>query len=152
MIKIKVFQNPEVKRLFTIFALLLIGLIIIALLFGLAGRYQLKEAIINEQAEIIALISEKYPEAQQDMIRQLKQQDRDAALKGKDILKKYGISSEDLDMETPLLQSYLLQLIQAFVTGYHGCSAFSAFRVYKAVQPAASDQPYAKKINQGDYS
>ena len=105
MIKINIFQNPEVKKLFTIFALLLIGLIIIALLFGLAGRYQLKEAIINEQAEIIALISEKYPEAEQDVIKRITQNDNESALRGKDILKKYGINSEDLDLETPLLQN-----------------------------------------------
>ncbi|MDR9756236.1 MAG: HAMP domain-containing sensor histidine kinase [Thermoanaerobacterales bacterium] len=156
MIKIKVFQNPEVKRLFTIFALLLIGLIIIALLFGLAGRYQLKEAIINEQAEIIALISEKYPEAQQDMIRQLKQQDRDAALKGKDILKKYGISSEDLDMETPLLQKlFYYNLSRHLLLVIIACSAFGlALSVFIKKQYSQLHQisSYAKKINQGDYS
>ena len=156
MIKINIFQNPEVKKLFTIFALLLIGLIIIALLFSLAGRYQLKEAIINEQAEIIAVINEKYPEAEQDVIKRITQNDNESALRGKDILKKYGINSEDLDLETPLLQNFFFyDLSRYLLLVIIACVAFTLTllvflkKQYSELHEITS---YAGKINRGDYS
>lgn len=82
----KLSNNPEVNRLLTLFAFLLAFFMITALLFSLTGRHHLKQAFINNQASMIGMISEKYPEAEQDVIRQTTQTDEDAAIKGKAVL------------------------------------------------------------------
>ena len=149
-------RNPETNRLLAIFALLLAGLLIAALLLGLAGRYHLKQTVIESHASILGAITEKYPETEQDLINLIMHSDKEAASKGKDILSRYGIDSGDLQPETPLMQNlfrdnltvYLLLLVLAGVA--FAAAAFLFLR--KQYGQIREITRYAGKINTGDYS
>lgn len=152
----KLSKNPEVNKLLTLFAFLLAFFMITALLFSLAGRHHLKQAIINNQASIIGAISEKYPEAEQEVIRQITQTDQDAALRGKAVLSKYGIDAKDKQLDTPLMQNCFrynlsISLLLVLLT----CSAFiMAVLLFlkKQYGQIREISCYAGKINTGDYS
>ncbi len=156
MINIKFSRNPEINSLLAIFALLTAGLIIAALLLGLAGRYHLKQAVIESHTSIVGAITEKYPEAEQDLINLIMHPDKEAASRGKKILSKYGIDSGDLQPEIPLMQNYFrYNLVICLLLSVLAGGAFTA-----AVLPFLKKQygqireitRYAGKINRGDYS
>jgi signal transduction histidine kinase len=156
VIEIKLTSNPEANRLFTLFALLLAGLLIIAILFSLAGRHHLKQAIVNNQAATIGAVAEKYPEAEQDVIKQIMQKDNVAVQRGNDILSKYGIHSESILLETPLLQNYYhynlsMYLLLVILTCTACILTVLAFLKKQYGQIREITQ-YAGKINEGDYS
>ena len=152
----KLSKNPEANRLVTLFAFLLAIFMITALLFSLAGRYHIKQAVINNQASIIGIISEKHPEAEQDVIRQITQTDRDAALKGKAALSKYGIDAGGMRLDTPLMQNCFrynlsISLLLVLLTGSAFILAILLFlkKQYGQIREISC---YAGKINTGDYS
>lgn len=152
----KLSNNPEVNRLMTLFAFLLAFFMITALLFSLAGRHHLKQAFINNQASMIGMISEKYPEAEQDVIRQTTQTDEDAAIRGKAVLSRYGIDAKDTQLDTPLMQNCFhynlsLTLLLVLLTGCAFIAAISLFlkKQYGQIREVSC---YAGKINTGDYS
>jgi signal transduction histidine kinase len=156
VIKIKLSRNPEVNRLLAWFAFLLAGLLITALLLGLADRHHLKKTIIDSQASLIGTLVEKYPAAEPDLIKRIMDPDRETASRGKDILSRYGIDSGNLGLETPLLQGYfrqslLIYLLLALLSG----SAFALVTVlflkthYGQIREITR---YTGKINRGDYS
>jgi signal transduction histidine kinase len=156
VINIKFSRNPEINSLLAIFALLTAGLIIAALLLGLAGRYHLKQAVIESHTSIVGAITEKYPEAEQDLINLIMHPDKEAASRGKKILSKYGIDSGDLQPEIPLMQNYFrYNLVICLLLSVLAGGAFTA-----AVLPFLKKQygqireitRYAGKINRGDYS
>ena len=156
MIKIKLSRNPEVNRLLVLFAFLLAGLFIAAFLLGLAGRYHLKQALIESHASILGAITEKYPEAEQDLINRIMHPDKEAASRGINILSKYGIDSADLRLETPLMQNlfrynltvYLLLPVLAGVT-FAAATLFFLRKQYGQIRELTR---YAGKINAGDYA
>ncbi len=156
MIEIKLTRNPEANRLFTLFALLLAGLLITAILFSLAGRHHLKQALVNNQAAIIGAVAEKYPEAEQDMIKQIIEKDNDAVQRGNDILSKYGIQREGIALETPLLQNYYrYNLSMYLLLAILACTAFILTVLVflkKQYGQIREITQYAGKVNEGDYS
>ncbi|HOB29288.1 MAG TPA: HAMP domain-containing sensor histidine kinase [Bacillota bacterium] len=156
MIKIKLSRNPEVNRLLAVFAMLIAGLLIAALLLGLAGRYRLKQAVIQNHASIVGAITEKYPEAEPDIINRIMHPDKEAASRGLQILSKYGIDRGTLPLETPLLQNYF----RYNLTGYlllavlAGCAFAAASLLFLRKQYGQIREltRYAEKISAGDYS
>ncbi len=157
MIDVKLTKNPEVNRLLTIFAFLLIALVAAALLFSLAGRGYLTQAIIDGQAALVGATAEKYPETEQELVRQVMETDKAADIKrGKDILSKYGINSEDGQADTPLLQKYFRYSLESYLLLIIlACGAFiPAILLFLRKQYAQIGETarYAGKINAGDYS
>lgn len=152
----KLSKNPEVNRLMILFAILLAVFMITALLLSLAGRHHLKQAVINNQASIIGAISDKYPEAEQEVIKQITQTDRESALRGQAVLSRYGIDAADLQLNTPLMQNCFhyntaINLLLVFLTGSAFIAAVLLFlkKQYSQIQEIAC---YTGKINAGDYS
>jgi len=157
VIDVKLTKNPEVNRLLTLFAFLLIALLIAALLLSLAGRRHLKQAIIDSQTALVGATAEKYPEAEQELVRQVMETDKEADIKrGKAILSKYGINSEDRQADTPLLQKYFRYSLESYLLlVILACGAFILAvllflrKQYAQIRETAR---YAGKINAGDYS
>jgi signal transduction histidine kinase len=156
VIKVKLSRNPEAKRLLIIFAFLLAGLMITALLLSLAGRYHLKQAVIESQASAVGALVEKYPEAEKELIDLIMDPDHEAASRGKDILSRYGIDSDVLQLETPLLQNFFrFNLLNYFLMAVLAGGAFALVTVLflkKQYGQIRELTRYAGKISAGDYS
>lgn len=115
MIEIDPRGNPEVRRLLIIFALLLAGLLIAALLLTAAGHRYLKEAVVQSDASIIGAVAERYPDAEQELIGLLLHPDREAAARGREILSRYGITGGSPEPATPLMQRFFRYRLIAYL-------------------------------------
>ena len=154
MIKIKLSRNPEVNRLLVLFAFLLAGLLIAALLLGLAGRYHLKQALIESHASILGAITEKYPEAEQDLINRIMHPDKENPSREEKILSKYGIDS-DGPARSPLMQKlFRYNLVIVCCCPFSPAAPFTTVLPFLKKQQAKStrDHRYAGKINLGPLS
>jgi signal transduction histidine kinase len=156
VIRIKPFRNPEINRLLIIFALLLTGVLIAALLLSAAGRCYLKETLIQSQASLIGALTEKYPAEEQEILDLIVHTDGEAASRGKDILSRYGINSSNLEPATPLMQrlfryNLVIYLLLPLLTGalLIGATLFSLKNRYQQIRGITL---YTAEISRGNYT
>ena len=154
MIEIRLFRDPETKKLLLAFSLILAGLLAAALLFALSGRHHLKRAMVDSQASLIGAIVKEYPEAEKDLLQAIMHRDSEAGFRGKEILARHGITVEDLEPETPGCKIFSLQYRYPCL-----CPLLAGRRLRR--RPAFLPKQrreirgiarYAEKIGRGDYS
>ena len=156
MIRIKTSINPEVKRLLTVFALLLAGVLITAFLMAAAGRYYLKEAVIQSQTAIVGAIANKFPESERELIDLIMHPDREATAGGKDILSRYGIDGGSPELVTPLMQrlfrrNLIIYLLLPLLTGALLIGAAMLF-LKSHYHEIRGITRYAGSVSRGDYT
>ena len=149
-------KNPELKRLLTLFALLLIGLLAAALLLAQAGRYRLKKVILESQASLVGAIIEEHPEAERELIALIMDRDKEASSRGKDTLAKYGLKDDDLEPATPLMKNlFRYQLAGFLLLALLAGAAFAAAALcflQKQYDQIRGITGYAGEISRGDYN
>lgn len=156
MIEIRLFRDPETKKLLLAFSLILAGLLAAALLFALSGRHHLKRAMVDSQASLIGAIVKEYPEAEKDLLQAIMHRDSEAGFRGKEILARYGITVEDLELETPWMRDLFryntatLLLLPLLAGAAFAVVALLFFR--KQRREIRGIARYAEKIGRGDYS
>lgn len=153
---IKLAKNPEARRLLSAYAIIFILSLALALLFSFAGlRYFQNTAHINYTA-IVGAITEKYPEAEQDMIRQILHADEVAASRGRAVLSRYGLDMDELLPAADLPQhNFRVTLVMYLSLAVLACGALTLFMVrflHKQYAQINEVTAYARQIKNGDYS
>jgi signal transduction histidine kinase len=101
----KLFRNPEVARLgFILLITLAVSLLLAVIGVSLSMRKYI-EPLLTQQAAFIGAIADRYPDAEQLLMRQLSSVDKEAVRRGKELLTQYGYDDSRLIMETGLMQS-----------------------------------------------
>ncbi len=144
------------RSLLALLAVMLAGLLVIALLLGLAGRHHLKQAFVENHAALVGVIAEKYPEAESGLIESLMHPNKEAVTKGKEILSKYGIGRDNLHLETPLMQDLFrynlsFYLLLPLLAGAASTAAILLF-LRKQYGQIRGITRYAGEISRGDYT
>ena len=115
MIRIKFSRNSEANRLSISLLILFTGFVTAALLISLAGRPYLKQILVNNNAALIGAVIEKYPQAEENIVKAIKMADEDKAAKGRTILSKYGIHGNEALEDIPSLQRYFYLNLTAYL-------------------------------------
>lgn len=99
----KLMRNPEVAR-FAIGLTALFGVFILVAL-GLAGASMkaFQRTLAESQAAIVGAVIDRYPDAEEDIARQIRETDDAAVRKGLDVLGRYGIDAKRLAYEPEAL-------------------------------------------------
>ncbi len=144
------------RSLLALLAFILVGLLVITLLLGLAGRHHLKQALVENHAALVGVIAEKYPGAESGLIDSLMHPNQEAVSRGKVILSKYGISRDNLYLETPLMQGlFRYNLITLLLIPLLAGAAFTAVILLflrKQYGQIRGITRYAGEISRGDYT
>lgn len=115
VINVKLINNPEVKKTLSFFVVLFFAFIGVALLASFFSVQHFKNTIDHNNAAIVGVIADKYPDAEGDVITQILGSDEGAVLKGQAILTKYGIHSGDTFIDTKLMRSNLYRNILFYI-------------------------------------
>ena len=114
VIRIKFSRNPEANRLSISLLILFTGFVTAALLISLAGRPYLKQILVNNNAALIGAVIEKYPQAEENIVKAIKMADEDKAAKGRTIL-SVGIHGNEALEDIPSLQRYFYLNLTAYL-------------------------------------
>ncbi|EEG76037.1 sensor histidine kinase [Dethiobacter alkaliphilus] len=151
-----ILRNPEAKKLFAAFAGLFLLFILLAGVFSLVTSRQFQSTAEQTHAAVVGAVIAEYPDAEQEVVRQILNADEEAVSQGQEILSRYGIYTDDIGVNTGLLQSnfrvtlLLFLLFSVLISGAF-IVPVSKFlnRQYGEIQEVTR---YAQKIESGDYS
>ena len=91
-----IFRNPEVKRLYRILGLLAALFLFMAYLLSQWGVHLFRDSITNNIAAAVGALAEKYPDAEADIMAQLRQADAASIQAGQALLNRYGYSTQNI--------------------------------------------------------
>jgi len=104
----RLMKNPEITRLLGVLLALLVVFILLAI-FGISVSMRMfTEPLHTQQAALVGTLLERYPDAEQELIRQLTSADEEAVQRGEAMLARYGFAADDLllyDSELLVAQS-----------------------------------------------
>ena len=151
-----IFRNPEVKRLYRILGLLAALFLFMAYLLSQWGVHLFRDSITNNIAAAVGALAEKYPDAEADIMAQLRQADAASIQAGQALLNRYGYSTQNILHEIEGIKStfnfntFLFMLLSGSI-----CLALSAVffyflaRQYRRINEVTD---YAKLVQAQDYS
>lgn len=152
----KLVKNPEVNRLVKTFAACTAAFVVLAAALCFTGMRYFENTAAYYYASITGAVAEAYPDAEQEIVRQIVGADADAAAKGEAVLARYGIRAGDTLPDTALLQdSFRVNLALYLSLAVLACGTFTVLlllflhRQYGRIR-AVTD--YTRRINHGDYS
>jgi signal transduction histidine kinase len=96
-------RNPEVVRFAAGLAVLLAVFVLVALGLADLGMKAFQRTLVESQAAVVGAVIDRYPDAEADIARQIRQADDAAMRKGQALLDRYGIGAEQLAYETDAL-------------------------------------------------
>lgn len=99
----KLMRNPEVVRFAAGLAVLLAVFVLVALGLADLGMKAFQRTLVESQAAVVGAVIDRYPDAEADIARQIRQADDAAMRKGQALLDRYGIGAEQLAYETDAL-------------------------------------------------
>ncbi len=142
------------KNRLPMFVLILVGGLAAALLLNLLSLQFANRTIHNAFAMVIANVSEKYPQAEEKVIEDLRATDPASIARGRDILRQYGLDEKGVqdNMVGYALVSRLLPgsiLLVLLVTAAFAALHISDQRVVYA--QIAELTNYLQRLEQGDY-
>jgi len=100
---LKLMRNPEVVRFAAGLAVLLAVFVLVALGLADLGMKAFQRTLVESQAAVVGAVIDRYPDAEADIARQIRQADDAAMRKGQALLDRYGIGAEQLAYETDAL-------------------------------------------------
>lgn len=103
MAVLKLMRNPEVVRFAAGLAVLLAVFVLVALGLADLGMKAFQRTLVESQAAVVGAVIDRYPDAEADIARQIRQADDAAMRKGQALLDRYGIGAEQLAYETDAL-------------------------------------------------
>lgn len=149
-------KNPEAKRLLIISGVLLLVFIGLALSMSLINLQITKRVINNNNAAILGLLVEKYPDAEGDIVDSMINLDFSRAEEGEAILSNYGFTSAAIARETDIyrrssLRSSILYISITLIISITFILLYSRFLrgQYRKLQEVTE---YARNIQNRDYS
>jgi signal transduction histidine kinase len=100
---LKLLRNPEVGKLAVLWLLFTFIFVVIALTLSYVSLQHFKLTTAANQAAIVGVVAQQYPEAEREVIRQIQAADEAAVSRGQAVLSKYGLAPEDMLYDTALL-------------------------------------------------
>ena len=124
-------------------AFLLTGLLLVALLLGLAGRYHLKQAVIENQASLVALVVKDHPEAEADLIGRSSTRIKGRSPKGRNSCRNTGSIAATGNWRPPHEGVFNYTMIACLFCSFSraACSPWSLGGFYRAIRPNQGDYP-----------
>lgn len=98
-------KNPEVVRLALTLALLFAVALILASALALLSHHHVQRTMFTSQAALVGAVLEAVPQAEREVIRQLKAADEETVQKGEAVLARYGLGEKDLYYTTQAVRS-----------------------------------------------
>ncbi len=92
----KLMRNPEAAKLFSFLGLASVLLLVLASALCFLSLRHFNTAMDRNNAAIVGAITDKYPEAEEAIIAEIGQANRESILKGEAILEKYGLESREI--------------------------------------------------------
>lgn len=152
----KLARNPEVNRLLKAFAACFVFFTVLAAAMCFAGMRHFQNTAAYNHAAVVGAIAEKYPEAEQDVIRQIRGADAGAAARGEAVLSRYGIQTGDLlPVSAPVQSSFGVNMALYLSLAVLACGTFMILVLLflkKQYGQLRAVTEYARQINHGDYS
>lgn len=149
-------KNPEVKRLFILMAVFFALVLLLALIFCHTGMNYYLRAAGDHFAAVAGAVVELYPQAEGEVLRQIRGADEESVARGKTLLSRYGLTAGELLPATALTRQvfranlFLFLLLAALACGI---PAWLVLRFLKMQYSRINElTAYASRINSGDYS
>ncbi|TCT12866.1 signal transduction histidine kinase [Natranaerovirga pectinivora] len=149
-------KNPEIKKLIKIYGAALILFMLIGLALSRITLNNQYKTLYHNNAAIIGAIIEKNPELEQTIIQEIQKNDPVKAEKSKEILGKYGIHSEEILRDLPLIKrNYRLNTVLTLLLTLSIAITLIIItfillkKLYKNINQVTT---YTKKIKEGDYT
>jgi signal transduction histidine kinase len=148
------FHLEDRKLLLSMLALSLIALLA-AVALSLAMAAYINRAVKDTYAGMVGTVAQKYPEAEAQVVQDLRSVGPDSVKLGTEVLEKYGLADENA-VETGVAAGLLRRLLPvglALVGLVCGGFVFVLMRYERAVSAqAAGLSAYLRQIEAGDYS
>ncbi len=149
-------KNPEVKRLFILMAVFFALALLLALIFCHTGMNYYLRAAGDHFAAVASAVVELYPQAEEEVLRQIRGADEETISRGRALLSRYGLTAGELLPATALArQVFRANLFLFLLLAVLACGipAWLVFRFLKAQYYRINElTAYASRINSGDYS
>jgi len=98
-------RNPEVRRFLLVLSALLIFFALLSYAVSVVSLRSYVKPLLEHQAAYIGIVTQHYPEAEQDVIHLLAEPNADAIRQGKQLLQRYGYASDEMLLDTSILRS-----------------------------------------------
>jgi len=154
--EVPILNNPEARRLFAVMAVFFVFMLLLAAVFSYAGMSYYLQAAGEHFAAVAGAVMERYPQAEEAVLKQIRGADEETISRGKALLSRYGLTARELLPATALTrQIFWVNLFLFFLLALLACGipAWLVFLFLKKQYSRISELTvYASRINSGDYS